>query len=81
MRRLLVTRYRQLLALADDHRFAGQAITASHNDAMYSPLHLVRAFGIFYRFIHDADPAFIYNASVAISRLKLPNWAEPFAGN
>lgn len=24
-------------------------------------------------------PAFIYNASVAISRLKLPNWAEPFA--
>jgi hypothetical protein len=27
-----------------------------------------------------ADPAFIYNASVAISRLRLPNWAEPFAG-
>ncbi|XP_046631520.1 uncharacterized protein LOC124311188 [Daphnia pulicaria] len=24
-------------------------------------------------------PAFIYNASVAISRLRLPNWAEPFA--
>jgi len=24
-------------------------------------------------------PVFIYNASVAVSRLKLPNWAEPFA--
>lgn len=24
-------------------------------------------------------PTFIYNASVAVSRMKLPNWAEPFA--
>ena len=27
-----------------------------------------------------ADPAFYYNASVAISRLKLSSWVEPFAG-
>ncbi|KAK2701604.1 hypothetical protein QYM36_019755, partial [Artemia franciscana] len=24
-------------------------------------------------------PTFIYNASCAVARLKLPNWAEPFA--
>ena len=33
-----------------------------------------------YRRSISLDPTFIYNASVAISRLKLPNWAEPFAG-
>jgi len=27
-----------------------------------------------------SDPTFIYNASCAVARLKLPNWAEPFAG-
>lgn len=26
------------------------------------------------------DPTVIYNASVAVSRLKLSSWAEPFAG-
>ena len=30
-------------------------------------------------FIFSTDPAFIYNASVAVSRLKLPKWAEPLA--
>ena len=27
------------------------------------------------------DPTVIYNASVAVSRLKLSSWAEPFAGS
>lgn len=26
------------------------------------------------------DPVFIYHASVAVSKLRLPTWAEPFAG-
>jgi hypothetical protein len=26
------------------------------------------------------DPVFIYHASVAVSKLRLPAWAEPFAG-
>jgi hypothetical protein len=26
------------------------------------------------------DPVFIYHASVAVSKLRLPSWSEPFAG-
>ena len=80
---LLATRHWQFLALTDHGGTAGQATTASHHVAMYNPsLH----YGFDSRIptwsfhISMTDPAFIYNASVAVSRLKLPNWAEPFAG-
>lgn len=30
--------------------------------------------------IYVLDPCFIYQASVAVANLRLPEWAEPFAG-
>ncbi len=84
MRLLLAPRHWQFLALSNDHRFAGQALADPHHVFMYrtcwtAVCTLVRL-NFSYRYA-SLDPTFIYNASVAISRLKLPNWAEPFAGN
>jgi hypothetical protein len=30
--------------------------------------------------LHLSDPVFIYTASVAVSKLRLKSWSEPFAG-